>query len=63
MVSGELPPGENFPRLGLGFGSELGLELGFLGQFSSGALVQEPLILYLIGRFVGCFITEKQTMH
>ena len=33
MVSGELPPEENFPRLGLGFGSELGLELGFSGNF------------------------------
>lgn len=43
-VSGQLPPKNIAPRLGLGFGLGLGLVLGFGGQFSYGPIVIEPLM-------------------
>ena len=42
MVSGQLPLRKIVPRLGLGFGLELWLELRLGGQFSSRAKILEP---------------------
>ena len=38
----KIAPEENCPRSGSGFGLRLALELGLRGQFSSGAIFQEP---------------------
>ena len=42
MISGQLPPRETDPRLGLEFGSRIGLVLGLGDNFPRGAIVLEP---------------------
>ena len=42
MVSGQLPPRETDPRLGLEFGSRIRLVLGLGDNFPRGAVVLEP---------------------
>ena len=54
MVSGQLPPKKIAPWLELGFGLGLGLVLG-LGQFSSRALVLEPLRICYCCKYPVCY--------